>query len=63
MFDATLVFWSPVEDDAALAGYEGAHGEWQPATRGYAREAGSQDGEPGLDDRTAAAFGSWDRAW
>jgi hypothetical protein len=51
MSDETLMFWSPVDDDAALAGYEGAHGEWRPAVRGFAREAGTQDGEPDLDDR------------
>ena len=48
MADEAWVFWSPVEDQAALEGGEGAHGEWRPGARGYAREAGSQDGDADL---------------
>lgn len=42
--------WSPVLEDPALDGYEGAHGEWNPTVLAwrFGREAGTQEGDPEL---------------
>lgn len=41
-----------LDEDVALFGSEGAHGEWRPDPRArhYCREAGTQDGDPEVGD-------------